>query len=471
MRKSDGRKLHFARLDSSGDVPAERPPGALGRASKIGTLDIPQDDQVRDADRQSDLTLMFTMTGSVIPRISGMCVGCSLIGCVGLYAIEKTGVVFNDYLHKVVVMPLGFLLVFRSNLAYGRFWESRGHVGTILRLCRQIACKVGAKCLHENGPGWPRHQPSAGHSGTAPGGVAPSEPTPRRGFLGRAAWGASASSGGLSSSVPASPAASNPGAAAGGGQHRLNGDGGSPGPGAGPYAAAAAAAGASPGASVMTPGEVAEEMQRLLMLLYYVIVHTLRQTDCDPSDEFITQLTPAEAEELSQVAFKPIVVVRWALQHLQAVADQGVLSWWEHQLLISHLDHITEAAVGAHKVASTPIPFPYTQMLSWLVYVFIFTVPLTIATAYAGDGFGDSPTSPSNMVMVAISSAVIAFALTGINETATELEAPFGFDPNDIPLGRLGEGMEVDTTTMLCGLEAARELKRKRTMPGHVAHY
>jgi hypothetical protein len=37
------------------------------------------------------------------------------------------------------------LLAFRANQAYGRFWESRGHVGTIVRRMRAIAMLVGIK--------------------------------------------------------------------------------------------------------------------------------------------------------------------------------------------------------------------------------------------------------------------------------------------------------------------------------------
>lgn len=65
------------------------------------------------------------------------------------------------------------------------------------------------------------------------------------------------------------------------------------------------------------------------------------------------------------------------------------------------------------------------------------------------------------LLMVAFSSAMIAFALLGINETAAELEAPFGFDENDIPLGALGERMELDVTVLLKGIEAAKVFQKQ----------
>lgn len=40
--------------------------------------------------------------------------------------------------HSLVGIALGFLLVFRSNLSYGRYWEGRGHLGNGMRRCRDI---------------------------------------------------------------------------------------------------------------------------------------------------------------------------------------------------------------------------------------------------------------------------------------------------------------------------------------------
>lgn len=43
-----------------------------------------------------------------------------------------------DIGHKLVGVSLGFLLVFRSNLSYGRYWEGRGHLGFVIKVLRDI---------------------------------------------------------------------------------------------------------------------------------------------------------------------------------------------------------------------------------------------------------------------------------------------------------------------------------------------
>ncbi|KAG8460218.1 hypothetical protein KFE25_004466 [Diacronema lutheri] len=420
----------------------------------IASLDDPGRDD--GADRMSDLTIMFTMRGSVIPRVAGMCTACAVLGVMGLFAYEEYGFVFNDFLHKLVVMPLGFLLVFRSNLAYGRFWESRGAIGAVLRHSRQVAMLVGLKLSMaalqaEARCPWPPH--GEAESGADGGG----------GSLGGASAACAACV--RTDSADARSSASAQGWA----------DGSAP---------AVGAAGSHTPPSLAQPStassgllaveslserqlrehcEMAIEMQRLLVTLYYVIVHLLRNLPPSADDAIMQQLTGDEIEELKTAVFRPIIVVRWSLQHVQAMADSGVLCWWEHQQILSHFDRLLEAVVGAHKVASTPIPFPYTQLLSWLVNVFIGTMPLAVAGAYAGGESAESALSPITIISVCFTSIMIALALLGINETAAELEAPFGFDPNDIPLGRLGEGMEVDIAVLLRGRAFAKALVTSRT--------
>jgi len=54
---------------------------------------------------------------------------------------------------------------------------------------------------------------------------------------------------------------------------------------------------------------MAIEMQRLLVTLYYVIVHLLRNLPPSADDAIMQQLTGDEIEELKTAVFRPIIVV------------------------------------------------------------------------------------------------------------------------------------------------------------------
>jgi putative membrane protein len=52
-------------------------------------------------------------------------------------------------------------------------------------------------------------------------------------------------------------------------------------------------------------------------------------------------------------------------------------------------------------------------------------------------------------VYTPISAAVLSFALFGIDEIGVEIEDPFGTDPNDLPMERIGETVEVSAREIL----------------------
>eukprot|EP01006_Ploeotia_vitrea_P014570 TRINITY_DN39559_c0_g1_i1.p1 TRINITY_DN39559_c0_g1~~TRINITY_DN39559_c0_g1_i1.p1 ORF type:complete len:478 (+),score=11.89 TRINITY_DN39559_c0_g1_i1:36-1469(+) len=45
-------------------------------------------------------------------------------------------------MHRILIIPIAFLSVFRTNASFTRFWEARGHVGSATHHCRAIARRV-----------------------------------------------------------------------------------------------------------------------------------------------------------------------------------------------------------------------------------------------------------------------------------------------------------------------------------------
>lgn len=77
---------------------------------------------------------------------------------------------------------------------------------------------------------------------------------------------------------------------------------------------------------------------------------------------------------------------------------------------------------NALKIADVPFPFPYAQLLSMLLIVFSFFLPVYMTV------FTDS------MLVGPLLSFVMFQGIWGLNEVAKELENPFGEDTNDISL-------------------------------------
>ena len=102
---------------------------------------------------------------------------------------------------------------------------------------------------------------------------------------------------------------------------------------------------------------------------------------------------------------------------------------------------------GAAKIATTPAPQPYTQMGRWLVFWFVFTLPLALIGT-----FGSLGASGSGDVSIAFVPAgmLLAFGYYGLDYTANQLQNPFIAEFGDVALdGRFTAAVCADVDLLL----------------------
>lgn len=85
-------------------------------------------------------------------------------------------------------------------------------------------------------------------------------------------------------------------------------------------------------------------------------------------------------------------------------------------LVQSMVDQMT----SMERIANTPIPSPYSIHLKQCVTLYLFALPLTLVHELGW-----------SMIPIV---TVVAFTLMGIEGIADEIEMPFGYDKNDLPL-------------------------------------
>jgi putative membrane protein len=77
-----------------------------------------------------------------------------------------------------------------------------------------------------------------------------------------------------------------------------------------------------------------------------------------------------------------------------------------------------------------PLPFAYAHHIKAFLVVFAATAPFALVDTMEW-------ATPA-------ASAILAFALFGIDEIAVEIEDPFGYDANDLPLDAVGDTIARD---------------------------
>jgi ion channel-forming bestrophin family protein len=182
------------------------------------------------------------------------------------------------------------------------------------------------------------------------------------------------------------------------------------------------------------------DLQRLITALYGLIRQNLR-AERDLS-QLGTELTSEQSAALGPVANRPLVAASWISKQLVDQVRAGRLTEQRLQLMDSNLTSIIDAWGGGQRIQNTPVPFAYAQHIKIFVVVFAFTVPFAMVESL--DWY------------TPLAAAILAFALFGIDEIGVEIEEPFGYDANDLPLDRIGNTIANDTAAVVQAHGAGR---------------
>jgi putative membrane protein len=105
------------------------------------------------------LMVMTTVHGSVIPHIWGGMLYSLLVGCAAVFvkyqSSQNPHTLWSDFFLAgspltITGTLLGFLLVFRTNIAYQRYWEARGAMGAAVKCSRDLASMAATFVVGED---------------------------------------------------------------------------------------------------------------------------------------------------------------------------------------------------------------------------------------------------------------------------------------------------------------------------------
>lgn len=171
---------------------------------------------------------------------------------------------------------------------------------------------------------------------------------------------------------------------------------------------------------------------RLVGMLILAIKLHLRDEKIDYA--FEKNLPENQYWKLTQVTNRPIRIINWLAEyfgHLYHV--QKVIPYRLFVELNRSLDQITMLFSGCERILNTPLPRPYSIHLKHLLLLYCFALPFQFVQAL--DWF----TIPTV--------GIISFALLGIEDIGVEIENPFGYDINDLPLDRFSQELQAEIET------------------------
>mmetsp|Transcript_15546 Transcript_15546/g.36622 ORF Transcript_15546/g.36622 Transcript_15546/m.36622 type:complete len:464 (-) Transcript_15546:373-1764(-) len=126
-------------------------------------------------------------------------------------------------------------------------------------------------------------------------------------------------------------------------------------------------------------------------------------------------------------AIKTTTVLCWLKKHIVVSQAAGIIAV-PPPILTRVFHELSMGLVEYHKaqqVVIWPFPYPYAQLNTFLIWIFLFVSPLVICTWQ---------TSPW---IIACFTLLTACSMVGLDCIAAEIEAPFGPDQNDLPCNEM----------------------------------
>lgn len=177
-------------------------------------------------------------------------------------------------------------------------------------------------------------------------------------------------------------------------------------------------------------GDAKRTLVRHLDAYYALAMQSLRgEKDLGALGDLLGDAERKELEPLA--AARATRVLAWITRLLDERARGGKLGDTRLLAMDTNLTALVDYYSGCERIVRTPVPFAYAHHIKVFVTLFVFTVPFAIVDVMKG--------------YTAVAAAVLAYAMLGIDEIGVEIEDPFGYDANDLPVERIGQTIAAST--------------------------
>jgi len=174
--------------------------------------------------------------------------------------------------------------------------------------------------------------------------------------------------------------------------------------------------------------KLAEDLCEWTAIYPWMVLHRLRGTKMQHTTRWV--LDQPQLDAVFAAKHPSLDVARKLSQLIVVGRDRGLLSEMQLTAMEGCVQRFVDYLGGCERIQNTPMPFAYMVHLRRALIVYCFSLPFALFDKF-------------NWVTIPIV-LMIAYVMFGIEEIGVEIENPFGFDENDLPLERLCEMIQRD---------------------------
>lgn len=171
-----------------------------------------------------------------------------------------------------------------------------------------------------------------------------------------------------------------------------------------------------------------EKIWTLRLLVAFAVATKLHLRGESVNSELQELMSPNRFFKLKSMNNPPLEVAFWIGDYLQQQYNRDRQSDYQLVAMQHLLNNLVDNLGACERILKTPMPLAYTIHLKQLLLIYCLLLPFQMVAQL---GFWTGAIV-----------ALISFTLFGIEEIGLEIENPFGYDANDLPLDAICNTMK-----------------------------
>ncbi|MBE9007155.1 hypothetical protein IQ259_19305 [Fortiea sp. LEGE XX443] len=170
----------------------------------------------------------------------------------------------------------------------------------------------------------------------------------------------------------------------------------------------------------VSPGDREGKIVALKLLVAFAVATKLHLRNEEINSELKDLMPSSRYFKLQGMNNPPLEVAFWISDYLQQQYDRNCLNSDQLTNMQQLLNYLVDNLGGCERILKTPMPLAYAIHLKQLLFLYCLLLPFQMVESLGW--------------WTGLIVSLVSFTLFGIEAIGLEIENPFGYDTNDLPL-------------------------------------
>ena len=195
------------------------------------------------------------------------------------------------------------------------------------------------------------------------------------------------------------------------------------------------------------PEDRRAKIETLRLLVAFAVAVKLHLRSEPLNSEIAALMAPEQYQILQRMNHPPLEIAFWIGDYLQEQHERDRLNTYQLSAMLKLLDAMVDVLGSCERILKTPIPLGYAIHLKQLLLIYCLSLPFQIVNELNW--------------LTGLVVGLISFTVFGIEQIGIEIENPFGYDSNDLPLDTICNTMQRNIEDLITLAPCVRHWRTK----------